>query len=67
MNNSSLLTADRATHLKIVLVSLICATVIAGMAIASRMSDASGSRAEYVVIKVGSPMTAAAEQARTFR
>src|SRR6478736_178000 len=37
MNNSSLLTADRATHLKIVLVSLICATVIAGMAIASRM------------------------------
>ena len=65
MNNSSLLTADRATHLKIVLVSLICATVIAGMAIASRMSDASGSRAEHV--KVGSPMTAAAEQARTIR
>jgi flagellar basal body-associated protein FliL len=67
MSNSSLLTADRATHLKIVLVSLICATVIAGMAIASRMSEASGSRAEHVVIKVGSPMTAAAEQVRTIR
>jgi hypothetical protein len=67
MNNSSLLTADRTTHLKIVLVSLICATVIAGMAIASRMSDAAGSRAEHVVIKVGPPVTAAAEQARTIR
>ena len=67
MNNSSLLTADRTTHLKIVLVSLICATVIAGMAIASRMSDVAGSRAEHVVIKVGSPVTAAAEQARTIR
>ena len=67
MNNSSLLTADRTTHLKIVLVSLICATVIAGMAIASRMSDAAGSRAEHVVIKVGAAVTAAAEQARTIR
>jgi hypothetical protein len=37
------------------------------MAIASRMNDVSGSRAEHVVIKMGSPMTAAAEQARTIR
>ena len=40
MNNSSLLTADRTTHLKIVLVSLICATVIAAIGIANRMNDA---------------------------
>ena len=30
MNNSSMLTADRMTHLKIVVVSLVCATIVAG-------------------------------------
>jgi hypothetical protein len=67
MNNSSLLTADRTTHLKIVLVSLICATVIAAIGIANRMSDAAGPRVESVVIKVGAPVTAAAEEGRTIR
>ncbi len=67
MNNSSLLTADRTTHLKIVLVSLICATIIAAMGIASRMNDAAAPRVESVVIKVGPPVTAAAEQGRTIR
>jgi hypothetical protein len=67
MNNSSLLTADRTTHLKIVLVSLICATVIAAIGIANRMNDAAGARVENVVIKVGPPVTAAAEAGRLIR
>ncbi len=33
MNNFSLLTADRVTHLKIVVVSLICATLVAGIGV----------------------------------
>ncbi|HEY2185450.1 MAG TPA: hypothetical protein VGH39_10695 [Xanthobacteraceae bacterium] len=67
MKNSSILTADRTTHLKIVLVSLICATVIAGIGIASRLNDAIGTRAETTIIKVGPPMTAAATQDRFVR
>ncbi len=67
MNNSSLLTADRTTHLKIVLVSLICATVIAAIGIANRMSGVASARVESVVIKVGLPVTAAAEAGRAIR
>ena len=69
MNNSSLLTADRTTHLKIVLVSLICATVIAGIGIASRISGSAAVRDEgtMMVIRIGPPVTAAVEPGRTIR
>ena len=61
MNNSSMLTADRNTHLKIVVVSLICATIVAGVGIAARVTDlnASGMRMESAVVKAGKPVTAA--------
>ena len=36
MNNSSLYTADRATHVKIVAVALVAGTLVAGFAIAAR-------------------------------
>ncbi len=39
MNNSSLLTADRMTHLKIVVMALVCATLVAGVGIAARVTD----------------------------
>ena len=63
MNNSSLFTADRMTHLKIVVVSLVCATLVAGIGIASRMSEATSGngRMEATVIKVTAPVTAAAD------
>jgi hypothetical protein len=68
MNNLSLLTADRATHLKIVVLSLICATLIAGIGIAGRMSDtAANGGIETTVIKAAKPLTAAATQDRTIR
>jgi hypothetical protein len=61
MNNSTLLTADRTTHLKIVVLSLVCATLVAGIGVASRISDTDTGRLEATspVVKAGTPMTAA--------
>jgi len=68
MNNSSLFTADRMTHLKIVVVSLICATLVAGVGVAARLTDgATTGRMEATVIKAGKPMTAAAGDSSTIR
>ncbi len=58
-------TADRMTHLKIVVVSLVCATIVAGVGVASRVSDGtttSNGRLEATVIKAGVPMTASTER-----
>jgi hypothetical protein len=44
MNNPSI-TADRMAHLKIVIVSVICASVVAGIGVAARVTDGTaGSR-----------------------
>ena len=64
MNNSSMFTADRMTHLKIVVVSLVCATMVAGIGVAARMTDSSiaNSRLEATVIKATTtPVTATIE------
>jgi ABC-type proline/glycine betaine transport system permease subunit len=66
MNNSSMFTADRATHLKIVIVSLVCATVVAGIGIAARV-NVPGSRMEATVITVGKPITAATSAGTSIR
>ena len=66
MNNSSLLTADRGTHVKIVVVSLICATIVAGIGIAARVSAPSG-RMEATVMTVGKPVTAATSAPTSIR
>ena len=67
MNNFSLLTADRMTHLKIVVVSLICATLVAGIGVAARLTDGSGGGLEATVLKARAPMTAATSEDRTVR
>jgi Na+-transporting NADH:ubiquinone oxidoreductase subunit NqrC len=61
VNNTSMRTADRSTHLKIVVVSLVCATLVAGIGVAARVTDAANGRLETTVIKAGAPMTAATE------
>jgi hypothetical protein len=62
MSNSSMFTADRATHFKIVGVSLVCATLVAGIGVAARVADTTADgRQEAIVIKAGTPMTAAVE------
>jgi ABC-type proline/glycine betaine transport system permease subunit len=67
MNNSSLFTADRATHLKIVVVSLLCATLVAGVGIAARVTDTSNVRMEASVVKAGKPVTAATTNGNSIR
>jgi len=65
MNNASMFTADRMTHLKIVVVSLICATLVAAIGVTARITDtASAGRLEAGVIKVGAPMTASNERSQ---
>jgi len=64
MNNTSMLTADRMTHLKIVVVSLVCATVVAGIGVTARMTNAGDGRLEATTIKAGAPMTAANEMSQ---
>jgi ABC-type proline/glycine betaine transport system permease subunit len=66
MNNSSMLTADRGTHLKIVVVSLICATIVAGIGIAARVNVPNGGR-EATVITVGKPVTAQTNDGTSIR
>src|SRR5262249_3240948 len=39
MNNFSMFTADRMTHLKVVAVALVCATLVAGLGVAARVAD----------------------------
>jgi hypothetical protein len=63
MNNASLLTADRMTHLKIVVVSLVCATLVAGLGVAARVNEgvaASSGQMQATVVKIGKSTTAAA-------
>jgi hypothetical protein len=68
MNNSSLFTADRMTHLKIVVVSLVCATLVAGIGVAARVTDGAGDgRIEATVVKASKPMTASKSEDRTIR
>jgi ABC-type proline/glycine betaine transport system permease subunit len=61
MNNTSMFTADRSTHLKIVVVSLVCATLVAGIGVAARVSDTASGRMEATVIKASAPITASTE------
>ena len=68
MNNSSLLTADRMTHLKIVVVSLVCATLVAGVGVAARVTDGMiTDGVQTTVLKVGQPVTAASSENRMVR
>jgi hypothetical protein len=62
-------TADRMTHLKIVVVSLMFATLVAGIGIAARVTDNSpaAGRLEATVIKAGAPVTASTEITHTIR
>jgi hypothetical protein len=61
-----MLTADRGTHVKIVVVSLICATIVAGIGMAARVGPANG-RVEATVITVGKPVTAATRDNTSIR
>jgi hypothetical protein len=63
--NHSIHTADRATHLKIVMVALIAGLAAAGVGIAARtnLGDTQTAR----VIKAGQPVTVTSSEASTIR
>ena len=67
MNNFSLFTADCMTHLKIVVVGLVCATLVAGIGLAARINDAASGQMETTLVKAAKPVTAAAGEHRTIR
>jgi hypothetical protein len=70
MNNHSMISADRMTHLKVVAVALVCATLVAGIGVAARVAEtspATDGRVEATVVKAGKPMTAATGEGRTIR
>ena len=69
VNNSSMFTADRMTHLKIVVVALVCATLVAGIGIAASVTDstAANGRREATVIRAGTPVQASATDGNTLR
>ncbi len=61
MNNSTMFTADRLTHLKVVTLALVAAVTVATVGITARISDSntpSAGRLEATVIKAGKPVTA---------
>jgi hypothetical protein len=70
MNNHSIATADRVTHLKIVVVSLIAGIVVVAVGIAARPSlpDMSTQlEARAPVLKAGQPVTWTSHEQTTIR
>jgi hypothetical protein len=71
--NHSLYSADRATHMKIVVVALIAGTLVAGVGIAARVTGSTTAdglqqlEARIPVIKAGSPITVTSSDTRAVR
>jgi hypothetical protein len=56
--NHSIYSADRATHLKIVVVALVAAVAVTGLSISARLSSSEDGYAQTAhVIKAGKPVT----------
>jgi hypothetical protein len=55
--NHSIYSADRTTHLKIVVVALVAAIAVAGVSISARTNSNDGYTQTARVIKAGKPMT----------
>jgi len=66
-------TAGRSTHLKVVVVSLLCATIVAGLGLIARAGDMraaqASSRIETTgpVIRAGGPRTVTSNEHNTIR
>ena len=73
MNNTTLMTADRNTHVKIVVVSLVAAILVVGVGIAARSSvSATGlsgasarQQASGPIIRAGKPVAITSSGANT--
>ena len=55
--NHSIYSADRTTHMKIVVVALVAGVVVAGLGISARVNADDGYTQTARVIKAGKPVT----------
>jgi hypothetical protein len=65
--NHSIYSADRMTHLKIVVVALVAGIAVAGFAISARVNADDGYTQTAGVIKAGKPMTVTSSDAMVVR
>jgi hypothetical protein len=65
--NHSIYSADRSTHLKIVVVALVAGITVAGLGISARTSSDDGYTQTARVIKAGKPVTVTSANATTLR
>jgi len=68
MNNFSIFTADRGTHVKIVVVSLIASIIVITVGITARTgSDTASMQASSTIVKATKPVMATTTGAGTIR
>ena len=65
--NHSIYSADRTTHLKVVVVALIAGIMVAGLGIAARATSDDGYAQTARVIKAGKPVTVTSSNASMVR
>jgi len=65
--NHSIYSADRSTHLKIVVVALVAGIAVAGLGISARVSSQDGYAQTARVIKAGKPVTITSSNASMVR
>jgi hypothetical protein len=65
--NHSIYSADRSTHLKIVVVALVAGIVVAGLGISARTSADDGYAQTARVMKAGKPVTVTSTNASLVR
>ncbi len=65
--NHSIYSADRSTHLKVVVVALVAGIVVAGLGILARTGSDDGYTQTARVIKAGKPVTVTSSNASVVR
>ena len=65
--NHSFYSADRSTHLKIVVVALVAGIALSGLALSSRCNPDQGSQQTAGVIKAGKPVAVTSSDTSVIR
>jgi len=65
--NHSIYSADRSTHLKIVVVALVAGIAVAGFGISARVTSDEGYTQTARVLKAGKPVASASAETSTVR
>jgi hypothetical protein len=65
--NHSIYSADRATHMKIVVVALVAGIAVAGLGISARLTADDGYAQTARIIKAGKPMAVTSSETSVVR